>query len=45
MRIFDTGQFRPLGGIAALARFTERDRVFEAIRQAPIVQQSLALAG
>jgi type I restriction enzyme R subunit len=45
MRIFDTGQFRPLGGIAALARFTEREKVFEAIRQSRIVQQSLSLAG
>ncbi len=44
MRIFEAGQFIPLGGIPALARFAEREAVFEAIRQSSVVQQSLALA-
>ncbi len=44
MRIFDAGQFRPLGGLPALARFAEREQVFEAIRQSAFVRQALALA-
>lgn len=44
MRIFDTGQFRSLGGIPALARFPEREKIFEAIRRSQVIQQSLAVA-
>ena len=41
LRLFDSSQFRPLGGLRALANFTERDTVFEALRQSSVVRQSL----
>lgn len=40
LTIFDRNQFHQLGGIAALARFEQRDAVFEALRQATVVRQS-----
>jgi hypothetical protein len=39
-RLFERSQFRTLGGLPALARFTERDHVFEALRQSSLVQCS-----
>lgn len=41
MTVFTASQFNALGGISALARFAERDEVFEALRQSSLVQQSL----
>lgn len=38
--IFDSSQFKPLGGLAALARFSDRDAVFEALRESTLVRQS-----
>jgi type I restriction enzyme, R subunit len=38
--VFDTSQFRPLGGLAALARFSDRDAVFEALRESTLVRQT-----
>ena len=37
-RLFTRSQFRTLGGLDALARFTERNAVFEALRQSSLVQ-------
>jgi hypothetical protein len=37
-RLFERSQFRTLGGLSALARFQERDAVFEALRQSSLVQ-------
>ena len=37
-RLFERSQFRTLGGLPALARFQERDAVFEALRQSSFVQ-------
>ncbi len=37
-RLFTRSQFRTLGGLDALARFQERDAVFEALRQSSLVQ-------
>jgi type I restriction enzyme R subunit len=37
-RLFERSQFRPLGGLSALARFHERDAVFEALRQSSLLQ-------
>src|SRR5208337_5146527 len=37
-RLFERSQFRTLGGLSALARFHERDAVFEALRQSSLVQ-------
>ena len=37
-RLFERSQFRTLGGLDALARFHERDAVFEALRQSSLVQ-------
>ena len=37
-RLFERSQFRTLGGLPALARFHERDEVFEALRQSSLVQ-------
>ncbi len=37
-RLFTRSQFRTLGGLDALARFHERDAVFEALRQSSLVQ-------
>jgi type I restriction enzyme R subunit len=39
-RLFGRSQFRTLGSLAALANFHERDEVFEALRQSPLVQCS-----
>ena len=41
LRLFDFSQFRALGGLRALANFTERETVFEALRQSSVVRQSL----
>jgi type I restriction enzyme, R subunit len=38
--VFTSSQFNQLGGLAALARFAERERVFEALRQSTLVRQS-----
>ncbi len=37
-RLFTRSQFRILGGLDTLARFHERDQVFEALRQSSLVQ-------
>ncbi len=37
-RLFERSQFGALGGLDALARFQERDSVFEALRQSSLVQ-------
>jgi len=42
MRLFDSSQFRPLGGLQALVKFAEREQVFEAVRQSSVVRQSLS---
>jgi hypothetical protein len=42
--IFDSGQFVRLGGLQALAQFTARDAVFEALRQTTLVRQSALAA-
>ena len=41
MTIFTASQFNQLGGVSALARFTERENVFEALRQSTLIRQSL----
>jgi type I restriction enzyme R subunit len=41
MTLFTSSQFNQLGGVSALARFEERDEVFEALRQSILVRQSL----
>ena len=41
MTMFTATQFNQLGGLTALARFDERDKVFEALRQSTLVRQSL----
>lgn len=38
--VFTSGQFTQLGGLPALARFTEREAVFEALRQSTLVRQT-----
>jgi len=38
--LFTSSQFNQLGGLPALARFTEREDVFEALRQSTLVRQS-----
>ncbi len=45
MTLFTGGQFTPLGGLKALAQFTQREAVFEALRQSALVRQSQAAAG
>lgn len=40
MRLFLASQFNQLGGLSALTRFSERDAVFEALRQSSLVRQS-----
>ena len=40
-RLFTRSQFRRLGGLDALARFPDRDTVFEALRQSSLVQCTL----
>jgi len=37
-RLFERSQFRTLGGLPVLARFQERDEVFEALRQSSLIQ-------
>lgn len=37
-RLFERSQFRTLGGLSALARFQERDAVFDALRQSSLIQ-------
>jgi len=44
MTVFTAGQFTRLGGVEALARFEQRDQVFEALRQSTMVRQSLLAA-
>jgi hypothetical protein len=44
MTIFTASQFNQLGGLSALARFDNRDQVFEALRQSPLVRQSVLAA-
>jgi type I restriction enzyme, R subunit len=39
-RLFERSQFRTLGGLGELARFAERDGVFEALRQSSLVECS-----
>jgi type I restriction enzyme, R subunit len=39
-RLFERSQFRTLGGLSALTRFTEREHVFEALRQSSLVECS-----
>jgi len=41
MTIFTSSQFNQLGGVAALARFDNRDEVFEALRQSTLVRQTM----
>lgn len=39
--LFTSSQFNQLGGLPALARFTEREDVFAALRQSTLVRQSM----
>lgn len=39
-RVFERSQFHTLGGLPALARFQERDQVFEALRHSSLIQCS-----
>lgn len=41
MTLFTTSQFNALGGLAALERFTERDQVFNALRNTSLFRQSM----
>jgi type I restriction enzyme R subunit len=41
MTLFDRNQFHQLGGLAALAQFDHRDDVFEALKQSPIIRQTI----
>lgn len=41
VHLYTQTMFNPLGGLRALADFTNRERVFEALRQSSLVQQSL----
>jgi hypothetical protein len=41
MTMFSASQFNQLGGVTALARFIEREEVFEALRHSSLVRQSL----
>ena len=41
MTLFTSSQFNQLGGLPALTRLTDRDAVFEAVRQSTLVRQSL----
>ena len=41
-QIFTRAQFRQLGDVQQLRRFTEREQVFEALRQSSIIRQSLS---
>jgi hypothetical protein len=42
--IFNAGQFVRLGGLQALAQFSAREAVFEALRQTSLVRQSAITA-
>ncbi len=44
MTLFTATQYNQLGGITALSRFEEREKVFEALRQSTLVRQSLLAA-
>ena len=39
-QILGRPQFAPLGGLDAIVRFEEREAVFEALRETPIVKQT-----
>jgi Type I site-specific restriction-modification system, R (restriction) subunit and related helicases len=39
-RLFQRGQFRPLGGLPAVAHLQEREQLFEALRQSALVKCS-----
>lgn len=41
MTVFTTSQFNTLGGPAALERFTERDQVFNTLRNVSLFHQSM----
>lgn len=41
MTLFTTSQFAALGGLAALERFTERDQVFNALRNTSLFRQTM----
>jgi type I restriction enzyme R subunit len=41
MTLFTTSQFNALGGLAALERFTEREQVFNALRNTSLFRQSM----
>jgi hypothetical protein len=38
-QILNRPQFAPLGGLDAVVKFEDRDAVFEALRETPIVRQ------
>jgi hypothetical protein len=40
--VFTRSQFTNLGGVQALRSFSDRDNVFEALRQSSILRQSLS---
>jgi hypothetical protein len=42
LTIFTRAQFRQLGDVQTLRRFTEREQVFEALRQSTIIRQSIS---
>jgi len=44
MTIFTASQFNQLGGVQALARFENREMVFEALRQSTLIRQTLLAA-
>jgi type I restriction enzyme R subunit len=44
LSIFNKSQFTRLGGLEMLSRFTDRDAVFEALRQSSLVRQSAPAA-
>jgi hypothetical protein len=44
MTLFTASQFNQLGGVSALARFADREQVFESLRQSTLVRQSLVAA-
>lgn len=41
MTLFTASQFNRLGGVSALARFDQRDQVFEALRQSILIRQAV----
>jgi len=43
--VFSRGQFNRIGGMAALARFGQRESVFESLRQSRLVQATKAVFG